>query len=39
MVLVWMLFAALLFIVEPFFVHCRFAARARAAPDAAFRRM
>jgi uncharacterized membrane protein len=39
MVLVWLLFAALLFIVEPFFVHRRFAARARAAPDAAFRRM
>lgn len=39
MVLVWVLFAALLFIVEPFVVHRRFAARARAAPDAMFRRM
>ncbi len=39
MVLVWVLFAALLFIVEPFFLHRRFAAHARAAPDVAFRRM
>ncbi|MGH7156345.1 MAG: hypothetical protein ACREF3_20675 [Acetobacteraceae bacterium] len=39
MVLVWVLFAALLFIVEPFIVHRHFATRARAAPDAMFRRM
>ncbi len=39
MVTVWVLFAAMLFIVEPLFVHRRFAARARVAPDAAFRRM
>lgn len=39
MVTVWVLFAAMLFVVEPFFVHRRFAARARAAPDAAFRSM
>ena len=39
MVLVWLLFAALLFIVEPFIVHRRFAVHARAAPDATFRKM
>ena len=39
MVLVWTLFAALLFIVEPFLVRRHFAARAKAAPDVTFRRM
>lgn len=39
MVLVWVLFAALLIIVEPIFLHRRFVARAREAPDEAFRRM
>jgi uncharacterized membrane protein len=39
MVLVWLLFAVLLFIVEPFFLHRRFARQAKAAPDATFRRM
>ena len=39
MVLVWLLFAALLFVVEPFFLHHRFDSRARATPDATFRRM
>jgi uncharacterized membrane protein len=39
MVLVWVLFAALLFIVEPFLLHRRFAAHAGEAPDAAFGRM
>lgn len=36
MFLLWAVFMAALFVVEPFFLHRRFQARARAAPDAAF---
>ena len=39
MVLVWLLFAALLFVVEPLFLHRRFAGSARASPDTTFARM
>ena len=37
MVLVWLIFAAVLFVVEPFVVRRRFAARAKSDPDATFR--
>lgn len=38
MVLVWSIFALLLFVLEPFFLHRRFIARAVSAPDATFRK-
>ena len=37
MVVVWLTFALMLFVIEPFVLHRHFAARARIAPDAAFR--
>lgn len=37
MVLVWLVFAAMLFVVEPVVVRRRFAARAKSDPDATFR--
>jgi uncharacterized membrane protein len=37
MVLIWAIFALMLFIVEPFVLHRRFAARVAADPNAAFR--
>lgn len=37
MLVIWVLFALLLFVLEPFVLHRRFAAHARAAPDASFR--
>lgn len=37
MVVVWTIFALLLFVLEPFVLHRRFIARARSAPDEAFR--
>ncbi len=37
MVLVWLIFAAMLFVLEPLVLHRRFAARARSNPDATFR--
>lgn len=37
MVLVWLIFATMLFVVEPFVVRQRFAARARSNLDATFR--
>jgi len=39
MVLVWSIFAGLLFVVEPLILHRRFAARAEARPDSTFRLM
>ncbi len=39
MVLVWLAFAAMLFVLEPLFLHRRFVSRARANPRAAFRAM
>lgn len=37
MVLVWLIFAVMLFVIEPFVLHRHFAARAKVNPDAAFR--
>jgi uncharacterized membrane protein len=37
MLLVWLLFATMLFVAEPLFLHRWLAARARRAPDATFR--
>ena len=37
MVLVWLIFAAMLFVLEPLVLHRRLAARAKTSPDAAFR--
>lgn len=37
MVLVWLIFAIMLFVIEPFILHRHFAARAKINPDAAFR--
>jgi uncharacterized membrane protein len=37
MVLLWLVFAALIFILEPLVLHCQFADRARQHPEAAFR--
>lgn len=37
MLVIWVLFALLLFVLEPFFLRRRFATHARAAPDASFR--
>lgn len=37
MVLVWLVFAAMLFVLEPVVLHRRFRARARSNPDATFR--
>lgn len=37
MVLIWAIFVLMLFVVEPFLLHWRFAARAAADSDAAFR--
>ncbi len=39
MVLVWLVFAAMLFLLEPLASHRRFATRLRAEPDAALRAM
>lgn len=39
MVLVWLIFAVMLFVIEPFVLRRRFAARVKAAPDATFRAM
>jgi hypothetical protein len=39
MVLVWLIFAAMLVLVEPLVLHRRSAARAKAEPDAALRAM
>lgn len=38
MVAVWVVFAVLLFVLEPFFLHRRFVRHARAEPDASFRK-
>ena len=38
MVLVWAIFALLLFVLEPFFLHRRFIARAEIASDQTFRK-
>jgi uncharacterized membrane protein len=38
MLVVWIIFAVLLFVLEPFFLHHRFIAHAKSAPDAAFRK-
>jgi len=37
MVLVWLIFAIMLFVLEPFVLHRRFAARAQRDPDGTFR--
>ena len=37
MVLVWLIFAVMLFVLEPFVLHRRFAARAQRDPDGTFR--
>ncbi len=37
MVLVWLIFAAMLFVLEPLVLHHRLAARAKTSPDATFR--
>ena len=37
MVVVWLIFALMLFVIEPFVLHRHFAARAKTDPDAAFR--
>lgn len=39
MVAVWLAFAALLFIVEPFFLHRRMLRRAGVSPDVSFRKL
>lgn len=38
MVVVWVIFAVLLFVLEPFFLHRRFIAHAKSAPDETFRK-
>lgn len=37
MLLVWLIFAAMLFVLEPLVLHRRFATRAKSNPDATFR--
>jgi uncharacterized membrane protein len=39
MVLVWLFFAIMLFVLEPFVLHHRFAARARRDPEGTFRKI
>ncbi len=37
MALVWLIFATMLFVLEPLILHRRFAARVKSNPDATFR--
>ena len=39
MVVVWLLFASILFIIEPLFLHRRFEEQARIAPERTFARL